>query len=194
MIHEVIKCVVLQLSLINWAYAVSMRILAFSLLFPALVLASEIFTRDGVTDGDTFYLAPAATFNNDPVYQSWVAYSLMKSACQLKIGGENPARVSSFDCELLSRERLLDAWDEKRQDNADVSDDYLDTLSEVRKRGVLAEYTAHYFKRTNWQLPPRLRLGEFDDWRRTHLRGHKPLTRIIGSWNYREKVEEAAKR
>jgi hypothetical protein len=60
-------------------------------LFPFLLLVacnSEIYTRDGVTDGDSFYLAPQAFQDDDPVLQSWVAYSLMKSACQLDIGGE----------------------------------------------------------------------------------------------------------
>lgn len=85
-----------------------------------------IYTRDGVTDGDSFYLAPGAFSNEDPAYQSWVTYSLIKSACQLKIGGENPARASSFECEFRSRRHLVNAWEEKLANNQLISDDYLD--------------------------------------------------------------------
>ena len=74
----------LQLSLMPVKYAVEMRILGFLLFAPLLASAGEIYTRDGVTDGDTFYLAPSAFANDDPAYQSWVTYSLMKSTCQLK--------------------------------------------------------------------------------------------------------------
>ena len=118
----------LQLSLMDVAYPAHMRICVFFLLFPLAVESSEIYTRDGVTDGDTFYLAPSAFVNDDPALQSWVAYSLMKSACQLEIGGENPARASSFECEHKARKVLVDAWDEKRQQYPLISDPYLDTF------------------------------------------------------------------
>ena len=80
-------------------------------LLPILLLTacnSEIYTRDGVTDGDTFYLAPRAYEEDDPVLQSWVAYSLIKSTCQLSVGGEIPARVSDYGCEFTARQHLLD--------------------------------------------------------------------------------------
>jgi len=77
------KANLLQVSLISVTYAETMRILTVLALLPLVALGSEIFTRDGVTDGDTFYLAPQAYSDDDPVLQSWVTYSLMKSACQL---------------------------------------------------------------------------------------------------------------
>ena len=82
----------IQVSLISVKYARTMRYLALLVLFPVIASGGEIYTRDGVTDGDTFYLAPRAWADDDPVLQSWVAYSLMKSTCQLEIGGDNPAR------------------------------------------------------------------------------------------------------
>ena len=66
----------------------------------------EIYVRDGVTDGDTFFLAERAMADGDPAYQSWVRYSLARSACQLQLGGDNPARQSSFECELSARRML----------------------------------------------------------------------------------------
>ena len=87
------------------------RLAALTLFTLVLVACSgEVYVRDGVTDGDTFYLSERALSDDDPGYQSWVTYSLAKSACQLQIGGDNPARANSFECELMSRRLLLDSW------------------------------------------------------------------------------------
>lgn len=170
-----------------------MRLIFVFVLIPTLVWSSEIFTRDGVTDGDGFYLAPGAILNDDPAYQSWVTYSLIKSACQLKIGGDNPAKASSFDCEFRARTQLLNTWEGKKQLNPDVSDDYLDALSDVRHAGFLAEYTVRHFKKANWDVPEGLRRNEFRAWAKQHLQRHKPQTKIIGSWNYKSKVDAATR-
>jgi len=170
-------------------YAVGMRIFVVLLLLPVFASAGEVYTRDGVTDGDTFYLVPSAVTNDDPVFQSWVTYSLMRSTCQLAIGGDNPARASSFDCEFTARQALVNAWEEKYAINQDITNDYLETLSVVNQAGFLAEYTAHYFGRKNWQLPPGLRVDAFREWRREYLRRPKPETRVTGSWNYAAAVD-----
>jgi hypothetical protein len=167
------------------------------LLIPALIAAAapacsgEIYLRDGVTDGDTFYLSDIALQDDDPVLQSWVSYSLTRSACQLQIGGENPARTSSFDCELTAREHLLETWQEQHSDSQATDAEYLDDLLLVQQAGYLDEYVAHYLRRKSWQLPAEIDTQAFDKWRREFLRNHKPQTRLIGSWNYAEKVREA---
>lgn len=150
----------------------------------ALVIAGcngEVYVRNGVTDGDTFYLAERALHDDDPVLQSWVRYSLARSTCQLELGGENPARATSFDCELDAREHLLEAWSELAGGSRDP---YLDTLAGVREAGFLDEYVWEYFHRASWAAPDGLDRRSFDDWRRQHLRGHDPETRLIGSWGY----------
>ena len=148
---------------------------------------SEIYLRDGVTDGDTFYLAERALTDDDPALQSWVSYSLTLSACKLAIGGDNPARASSFECELSARDHLLDTWQEQ---GARGSDAYLDTLTAVRKDGWLAEYIASFLIRKSWQLPADLNLDGFEQYRRATLSHHKPTTRIVGSWNYARNVRQ----
>jgi hypothetical protein len=166
------------------------------LLVPVLIAAAapacsgEIYLRDGVTDGDTFYLSDVALHDDDPALQSWASYSLTRSACQLQIGGENPARASSFDCELMARRHLLETWQEHIGDARAVNA-YLDDLLRVQEAGFLNEYVAHYFRKKSWQLPAEIETGAFDEWRRVFLRGHKPQTRWIGSWNYAEKVRDA---
>jgi len=162
-----------------------MRILALLTLVPLAVSGSEIFTRDGVTDGDTFYLAPRAYSDDDPVLQSWVTYSLMKSACQLEIGGANPARNSDYGCEFTARRHLVEAWEAQRTEHEGATDSYLDDLLRVRDAGYLDEYTVHYFGKQHWQVPAEVRIDAFKAWRRENLRKHKPQMRLIGSWNYR---------
>ncbi len=160
------------------------------MLLPFLLLAacnSDIYTRDGVTDGDSFYLAPHAFHDDDPVLQSWVAYSLMKTTCQLDVGGEIPSRVSDFSCEFTARQHLLDAWEERRSKHDSVSDPYLDRLMLVRDAGFLDEYTVRYFSRGAWQVPEGLQLDKFRKWQRENLRDHKPETRLIGSWGYHQR-------
>lgn len=146
--------------------------------------SGEVYLRDGVTDGDTFYLAERALADPDPVLQTWVRYSLIKSTCQLQTGGDNPARATSFDCEFTARRHLLEAWSEYRKLEPELADPYLDTLAEVEAAGFLPEYVHHYFGKRSWQPPADLDRDGFRDWRRRHLRHHKPVTRLIGSWNY----------
>ena len=162
----------------------------------ALLVAcnGEIYVRDGVTDGDTFYLAERALSDDDPVLQSWVSYSLTRSTCQLRIGGENPARASSFDCEFAAREHLLESWVEKKTRDGGASDPYLDQLAVIGEAGFLREYVAAYFARRQWQLPSDLDMTGFDAWRRAALPRHEPETRIIGSWNYARNVRDATER
>ena len=148
----------------------------------------EIYVRDGVTDGDTFYLAPIALVDSDPAQQSWVAYSLAKSVCQLETPGDNPARHSSFGCELTARALLVDTWVEQRAENPGIGDEYLDQLLVVREAGYLDEYTAYFFRRKDWQVPVEVDVDAFGEWRQQHLRRHRPQTRIIGYWIYRDKI------
>lgn len=159
------------------------------LVMPTLLLGvacnGEIYLQDGVTDGDTFYLAERALTDNDPVLQSWVSYSLALSTCQLAIGGDNPARASSFDCELLARRHLAEAWQDGRQHR---SDDYLDALVMVVEAGWLPEYVATNFARRHWVLPADANLRGYRDFAHAQLRGHRPVTRLIGSWNYARNV------
>ena len=109
-----------------------MRILLLIGLLALSACNPSIYTRDGVTDGDTFYLAPHAWLDDDPALQSWVAYSLVKSTCQLQGGGENPARNSDYGCELTAREHLVDTWETQLEEHAFASDPYLDALLQVR--------------------------------------------------------------
>lgn len=144
----------------------------------------EIYVIDGVTDGDTFYLSDRAFSDTDPVLQSWVAYSLARSVCQLEVGGENPARNNTFECELKSRRILVDTWREQKAEDENTADRYLDALLSVDDADYLAEYVARFHLKRHWALPPDLDMHGFGNWRRGNLLKHRPQTRIVGSWNF----------
>lgn len=163
------------------------RIIALVLLVAA-GCSNEIYLRDGVTDGDTFYLADHAFADDDPVLQSWVTYSLARSACQLDVGGDNPARASTYGCEFTARQLMLDSWQEHIADDPTVNDPYLDQLLAVREAGYLDEYVVRFFRQRHWQIPAEVNHRAFRKWQRNHLRGHQPETHIIGSWNYADTV------
>ncbi len=149
----------------------------------------RIYVRDGVTDGDTFYLPEYVIYDDDPALQSWVAYSLDLSTCQLTLGGDNPARNSSFDCEHGAHEILVQSWQGQLQNNAGASDGHLDTLLEIANYGYLREYVAVELARPGWELPDDL---DRDGYRTLlgELRADvKPQRRIVGSWNYADEQQ-----
>ncbi len=168
----------------------AMRILLLMLL-AAAGCSGEVYVRDGVTDGDTFFLADRAFADDDPVLQSWVTYSLAKSACQLEIGGDNPARATSYGCEFSARRLLLDSWESHRLDDPSIRDVYLDQLSAVQEAGFLDEYVVRYFGKSHWQVPAEVDVRAFRRWQQAHLPKHRPQTRIIGSWNYANRAAPA---
>ncbi len=168
------------------------RLPALAALFLVLGACSgEIYLRDGVTDGDTFFLAERALHDPDPALQSWVSYSLSRSACQLRNGAGNPARATSFDCELAAREHLLETWSSLRERDP-ASSDYLDDLDRVQQAGFLDEYVWRHFRDDSWSPPPGLQPERFRAWSRHHLPGHVPRTRWIGSWGYGRDVAAGA--
>ena len=156
------------------------------LLLIALLAAcrNDVYVRDGVTSGNRYHISPQRLLDDDPVLQSWVSYSLTKSVCQLEIGGNNPARANSYGCELSSRTSLLDEWALRLAENPRLYDNYLNTLLKVWEAAYLDEYVVHYFGKKDWSVPAEVDEESFNRWRRENLRGHKPYTRIIGSWSY----------
>lgn len=147
-----------------------------------------IYVRDGVTDGDTFYLSQEAMQGGDAVLQSWVVYSLARAACQLEVGAEIPSRASTFPCESLARRLLAESWADERLADPSLGDAYLDALVGVHAAGYLPEYVVTYFGRDEWVLPADLDLEGFKTWRREHLGGHKPVTHITGFWGWGERA------
>lgn len=157
----------------------------------ALLVAAcngEIYLRDGVTDGDTFYLSQRAWADDDPVLQSWVRYSLARSTCQLENGGDNPARANSHRCELIARRHLLESWQERKALQPSLANDYLDDLLLVDEAGFLDEHVSRHFRQRNDATSVSPGMREYRRWLAATLPGHRPETRLVGSWNYARNV------
>ncbi len=165
------------------SYRIAWAVIGAMMLAAAGGCDRSIYVRDGVTDGDTFYVADYALTDERADVQSWVAYSLDRSTCQLTLGGPNPARNTSYECELGAREALVDTWLEQRSRKA-ADDAYLDMLAEVSSAGYLDEYVWQYHRRRGWRRPAGLEMDAFGAWRSGHLDHHRPQTRLVGSWNY----------
>ncbi|MEO1580640.1 MAG: hypothetical protein AAFR91_02280 [Pseudomonadota bacterium] len=165
------------------------------LVLVTLVAACDgrVYVRDGVTDGNRFSLPTTLTENPDPVTQAWAAYSLARSVCQLEMGGENPARNSSLDCEVSARQALAERWNELRADRALAGMEilatresmYLDTLAKMHAADVLEGYSWRYLRKRHWADASPEAQSAFEQWRELHLETrHKPRTRIVGSWGF----------
>lgn len=148
----------------------------------------DIYLRNGVTNGDTFYLNQRAMSDPDPALKSWVTYSLARSTCQLQLDEKNPARASSFECELTARRLLVDAWSAKTDLDSSLTDRYLDELTLVNDAGYLPDYVAVYFKQRHWKIPAEVSTRDFRAWERRNLPRHKSETVLTGSWNYASRV------
>ncbi|MEL7022577.1 MAG: hypothetical protein AAGL69_02455 [Pseudomonadota bacterium] len=153
----------------------------------------RIYVKDGVTDGDRFSLPTILDDSGDPTVHAWAAYSLARSVCQLEIGGENPARNSSFQCELAAREALVERWNELEADRRITGEatregpsvDYLNLMSAIYAMGVLDGYVWRYLAQPDWKAPESPAVARFDAWAKDHLpRNHRAETRIVGSWGF----------
>lgn len=162
----------------------SIRVIAAWLVIAALTGGGcdrRVYVVDGVTDGRRFYILPSQLEDDSPVTQSWIAYSLTRSACQMGLDETNPARATAFSCELSGREALVTTWRALRADGGE-EDPYLDTLSDVADAGFLGEYVWTFLREDEWPEPEALDVASFEAWRSLVLEAHEPQTRLVGAW------------
>lgn len=162
----------------------SMALVCLSLLALNTACDTNVYLRDGLTDGDVYFLPATAHLSTDPALHSWVTYSLGESTCKLGVGGDNPARNSSFECEVSARHLLVQSWSQQVQDRPQLQDRYLDELTQIEQAGFLREYVWDNFRERSWQRPDDLRSQEFREWKLGNLDNHRPYTRRIGWWAY----------
>ena len=155
-------------------------VVAFAALFLAGCGGVQVYNFGGEGRGQSFHVPAEAAMNESAVVQSWIAYSLSRSACKLEMGGALPSANTSFECELRPRRVLARRWAE-RIDSPDT-DAYLDQVAAVEQQGLLAEYVWHYFGRRDWERPSGLDMERFETFRRAELGWHRPRTRLIGYW------------
>ena len=118
--------------------------------------------------------------------QAWLAYAGMRSLWMTKKYWEqNPGAGPyeyTFAEEEAARRACARVWIELREFQKAKPDTYLDQLIEVLKDGYIPEYTWVYFRDERWVEPDRLRLSEFESWRRINLQNHKPETKATAEF------------
>jgi hypothetical protein len=134
------------------------------------------------------------TFNHEPntrivvdlsvseaTLQPWLAYAGTRSRWMTQTYREqNPGAglyQYTFAEEVAARSACARVWLERREFQKAKPDPYLDQLIEVFKSGYIPEYTWIYFRDPQWPPPAKLRLAEFEAWRKTNLKDHKAETR-----------------
>jgi hypothetical protein len=78
--------------------------------------------------------------------------------------------VPVFEEELEGRKALVLIW--KKMDNK-LEDKYLNELELVHNAGLMREYVWTYLKRTSWTEPEKLRMKDFQIWKKANLKEHK---------------------
>ena len=163
--------------------------LLLSLVLALTACSGEIYLRDGVTDGDTFYLARRATADPDPVLQSWVSYSLTISACQLQSGSPNPARATSFDCELsATAQPVVDLAGEKSARSGSWPMPILTISTSLKPQVFCASTSPAVSSAATGRSRRTSTSGPIAAGRGNTCAATEPETHITGSWNYARRV------
>ena len=104
----------------------------------------------------------------------WLGYLLARQAYILKNEDQYHLLpgviVPSFEEELEGRMALARIW--KEMDNK-LEDKYLNELELVHNAGFMREYVWISLKRASWNEPDKLRIKNFQSWKKANLKGHK---------------------
>jgi hypothetical protein len=104
----------------------------------------------------------------------WLGYLLARQAYILKNEDQYNLLpgliVPGFEEELEGRKALARIC--KKMDNK-LEDKYLNELELVHKAGFMREYVWTYLKRASWDKPEKLRMKDFQIWKKANLKGHK---------------------
>lgn len=134
---------------------------AFLFGFSTSLLAKEL----------TFSPALNQDKNTGPV---WLAYGLALSAWKVELNASGKPNL--FKREVFAKSKQAAIWDELRNSakNPKKPNAGLDALVVVNKAGFIREYVWYYLKQDGWEKPKDLKMQEFLEWSKTHLKDHVP--------------------
>jgi hypothetical protein len=117
------------------------------------------------------------------VLTAWITYGIARGMWHDKkyfeINPTSKVYQYTYSEELFSRDMMAKLWPEIKKEHPGLSDSYLDTLVYVMDSGFLPEYVWYYFWEQEWRTPPEtLRLSEFSEWQKVHLKGHCAETHV----------------
>jgi hypothetical protein len=112
----------------------------------------------------------------------WVTYLFTRAAFAAKHRDEGEVSLgeweASFEEEVRARTVAVNTFRTLKAQDETLSSAYFNDLSRVLEAGFLREYVWRYLRNKSWLgMPPALDLRAFDEWRRTNLSNHVPVTR-----------------
>lgn len=143
--------------------------------------------REEVTKNqNTTYLDDFALKAPSGVLATWITYSLGRTIYRdnryFKMNPGSAVYRYTFSEELFARDMMCRVWPEHKRNSPGLSDDYLDTLRYILDSGFLPEYVWCFFWVPEWGNPTEsLRLREFSEWQKTHLKDHRAETHAFVS-------------
>ncbi len=110
----------------------------------------------------------------------WTAYLYTRAALVAAQSEDVPfapgEHAASFEEELRARLIAVNLFRQLRRRDRSLESAYFADLDRVEAAGFLREYLWRYLRNPSWSEPDGLKLAEFDAWRTTHLRQHRPVT------------------
>jgi len=85
--------------------------------------------------------------------------------------------IPTFAEEVEGRKTMAQIWKELKEKDQNCTDKYLDELVPVLEADFMREYVWTYLRQESWSnQPDDLRLKEFSQWQKLHLKAHQPET------------------
>ena len=144
-------------------------ILLWAVLAPAFCIAKE--------PSITIYLEPSLSEKSMTVWYGF-ALARIKYREDRKLPIPRRGIVSpSLDEEVYARAFAVQIYQELKNENKGLRENYWETLSQIKTEGFMDAYVWTYLRQPNWPKSQRPKnLSTFEIWRRSHLNNHKAMT------------------
>lgn len=117
---------------------------------------------------------------NQKVATIWLGYLMARAAYHWEHKLPAPASgtiIPAFAEEAYARDAAAEIYQELKQKEKGLHDNYWETLSQIRKKGFMNAYVWTYLRQPSWpksQQPKNL--AAFETWSRLLLKNHKAQT------------------
>lgn len=117
---------------------------------------------------------------NQKVATIWLGYLMARAAYHWEHKLPAPASgtiIPTFAEEAYARDAAAEIYQELKQKEKGLHDNYWETLSQIRKKGFMNAYVWTYLRRPNWPKSQQPRnLAAFQNWSSSLLKNHKAET------------------
>ena len=142
-------------------------------LLSLLVVSSLAFADNGKT-GFTIEVDGSLP---DHLGAPWLGYLMARQVYIMKHEDQYDLSpgviIPMFEEEVEARTSLVQIWKELKEKDEKLKDKYLNELRLIHEAGFMHEYVWTYLRRASWKKSEKLKLKEFSNWRKKHLKKHK---------------------